>query len=200
MKTLSPRWLRLRWPGLELWPAILLLLSVGRSLLILWGRGIRILLVLFLVLLGLIGIFLDLPGDRRFHDNAVVARSQRRWSAVAPLGFDVSLNSGFNQVVALLRYLSHGASFHFGPGRDCHFSAGVFSIAGATYDQTNHYFLARVPSGLVVEPAGHTEVERLVVLGHRWWSLADLDASDAIREPVAMVEVINRALALESHT
>jgi 8-oxo-dGTP pyrophosphatase MutT (NUDIX family) len=76
----------------------------------------------------------------------------------------------------------------------------VFSIGGATYDQTNHYFLARVPSGLLIEPAGHTEVERLVVLGHRWWSLADLDASDAVREPVAMVEVINRALALESHT
>jgi 8-oxo-dGTP pyrophosphatase MutT (NUDIX family) len=76
----------------------------------------------------------------------------------------------------------------------------VFSIAGNTYDQMNHYFLARVPNGLVVEPARHTEVERLVVIGHHWWPLAELDASEVIREPVAMVGVIRRALARESAT
>jgi 8-oxo-dGTP pyrophosphatase MutT (NUDIX family) len=74
----------------------------------------------------------------------------------------------------------------------------LFTLAGNIYDQANHYFLARVPSGLVIEPAGHTEVERLVVIGHKWWSLAELDASDVIREPVAMVEVIERALDVES--
>jgi 8-oxo-dGTP pyrophosphatase MutT (NUDIX family) len=87
-----------------------------------------------------------------------------------------------------------------GDARPIYAESVVFSIAGATYDQTNHYFLARVPSGLVVEPASHTEVERLVVVGHRWWSLAELDASDVIREPVAMVEVITRALPLESRS
>lgn len=75
----------------------------------------------------------------------------------------------------------------------------VFTFDGTTYDQINHYFLARIPSGLAVEPAGHTAVERLVVIGHRWWTMAELDASEAIREPVAMVEVIRRALAQESH-
>jgi 8-oxo-dGTP pyrophosphatase MutT (NUDIX family) len=74
----------------------------------------------------------------------------------------------------------------------------VFSIAGCTYDQTNHYFMARVPNGLAVEPAAHTEIERLVVLGHRWWPLDELAASTETREPVAMVELIERELAAES--
>ncbi|MDQ2837673.1 MAG: NUDIX domain-containing protein [Actinomycetota bacterium] len=71
-----------------------------------------------------------------------------------------------------------------------------FRFAGNHFDQTNHYFLVRVPAGLAVEPAGHTEFERIVALGHRWWPLAELDASDVVREPVAMVELIRRSLAL----
>jgi 8-oxo-dGTP pyrophosphatase MutT (NUDIX family) len=71
----------------------------------------------------------------------------------------------------------------------------IFTIAGNRFDQVNHYFLARVPGSLIVEPAAHTELERLVVLGHRWWSLAELRASFEAREPVAIVEVIERALA-----
>jgi hypothetical protein len=38
------------------------------------------------------------------------------------------------------------------------------------------------------------------VIGHHWWPLAELDASEVIREPVAMVGVIRRALARESAT
>ena len=72
-----------------------------------------------------------------------------------------------------------------------------FTLAGREIDQTNHYFLVRVPSGLPVAPAAHTEVEQLVVLGHRWWSLPELAASDVEREPVTMVELIERALAVE---
>jgi 8-oxo-dGTP pyrophosphatase MutT (NUDIX family) len=71
-----------------------------------------------------------------------------------------------------------------------------FTLAGREIDQTNYYFLVRVPSGLPVEPAAHTEVEQLVVLGHRWWPLAELAASDVEREPVTMVELIERALAV----
>ena len=71
-----------------------------------------------------------------------------------------------------------------------------FTIGGLDLIQTNFYFLVHVPSGLPVQPAGHTEIERLVVLGHRWWSLAELAASDVVREPVTMVELIERALAV----
>ncbi len=71
-----------------------------------------------------------------------------------------------------------------------------FNFTGRDIDQTNFYFLVQVPSGLPVRPAGHTDVERLVVLGHRWWSLAELAASEVDREPETMVELIERALAV----
>jgi 8-oxo-dGTP pyrophosphatase MutT (NUDIX family) len=71
-----------------------------------------------------------------------------------------------------------------------------FSIAGRDIDQTNFYFLVRVRSGLPVQPAAHTDIEQLVVLGHRWWPLSELAASDVVREPVTMVELIERALAV----
>jgi len=72
-----------------------------------------------------------------------------------------------------------------------------FTLADIDIDQTNYYFLVRVPSGLPVHPAAHTEIEQLVVLGHRWWPLAELAASDVEREPLTMVELIERALAVE---
>lgn len=71
-----------------------------------------------------------------------------------------------------------------------------FHFAGRDFDQVNHYFLVQVPGDVQVRPAGHTEIERLVVLGYRWWPLAELAASDVEREPVTMVELIERALAV----
>jgi 8-oxo-dGTP pyrophosphatase MutT (NUDIX family) len=73
-----------------------------------------------------------------------------------------------------------------------------FSIAGGRYLQTNHYFLLRCASGLDIVPAGHTEVERLVVLGHRWWSLDELTASSVDREPVAIVDILRSELSGEA--
>ncbi|MGI8664531.1 MAG: NUDIX hydrolase [Jatrophihabitans sp.] len=69
-----------------------------------------------------------------------------------------------------------------------------FSFAGSRFDQTNFYFLARVPAGLPVRPAARTEFEKVVALGHRWWPLDELDASDVIREPVTIVELIRQAV------
>jgi 8-oxo-dGTP pyrophosphatase MutT (NUDIX family) len=94
-------------------------------------------------------------------------------------------------------YEETGLLLHLDPAAEPMFRERVrFSIAGHDLDQTNYYFLVRVPNGLTVEPAGHTEIERQVVLGHRWWPLAELAASDVVREPVTMVELIERALAV----
>lgn len=71
-----------------------------------------------------------------------------------------------------------------------------FHFAGNHFDQTNHYFLVQVPGDLLVVPAAQTAFERVVSVGHRWWSLADLDASDVRREPIAIVELIRRAVAV----
>jgi 8-oxo-dGTP pyrophosphatase MutT (NUDIX family) len=72
-----------------------------------------------------------------------------------------------------------------------------FTFAGQDTDQTNHYYLVRVRSGLSVRPAANTELEKVVALGHRWWPLAELEASTVIREPVAMVELIRQTIGGE---
>lgn len=73
----------------------------------------------------------------------------------------------------------------------------TFRFAGHRYAQTNDYFLVRVPSGLRVEPAAQTSDERLVVLGHRWWSLPELAASGEAFEPLDIVGLIRRELAVD---
>jgi 8-oxo-dGTP pyrophosphatase MutT (NUDIX family) len=70
----------------------------------------------------------------------------------------------------------------------------VFTLAGITYHQTNHYFFLRCASGLDVEPAAHTDVEALVVLGHQWWDLDELARTSADREPVAIVDLVRSHL------
>ena len=74
-----------------------------------------------------------------------------------------------------------------------------FTFAGIDTDQTNHYYLVRVCSGLTVKAAANTELEKVVALGHRWWSLAELAASEVIREPVTMVELIRQQIGGEQH-
>ncbi len=73
----------------------------------------------------------------------------------------------------------------------------LFRFAGELIDQTNHYYLARVPAGLSARPVVPTSYETVVALGMRWWTLAELEASDVIRVPAAMVELIRQALAAE---
>lgn len=74
-----------------------------------------------------------------------------------------------------------------------------FTFAGQDTDQTNHYYLRRVPSGLPVRPTAHTEFEKVVALGHRWWSLSELASSPVIREPVTMVELIRQTIGGGQH-
>jgi 8-oxo-dGTP pyrophosphatase MutT (NUDIX family) len=74
-----------------------------------------------------------------------------------------------------------------------------FIFAGQDTDQTNHYYLVRVPSGLPVLAAANTELEKVVALGHQWWSLPELAASSVVREPVTMVELIQQVIGGERH-
>ncbi len=74
-----------------------------------------------------------------------------------------------------------------------------YTFAGHDFDQTNHYYLVRVPSGLPVQAAANTEFEKVVAIGHRWWTLPELAASDVRREPVTMVELIRQTIGGEQH-
>jgi 8-oxo-dGTP pyrophosphatase MutT (NUDIX family) len=136
-------------------------------------------------------------GERRvllMHERRDIGSDRTHW--ITPGG---GVEPGESLVQAALRevYEETGLRLHVDEAAEPMYQERVrFSIAGRDVDQTNFYFLVRVASGLPVRPAAHTDIERLVVLGHRWWSLAELAASDVDREPVTMVELIERALAV----
>ncbi len=73
-----------------------------------------------------------------------------------------------------------------------------FSFAGQHIDQTNHYFLARLETlaDEPIRPVAPTEYETAIALGSRWWPLDELEVAQVARIPLAMVEVIRRALAV----
>jgi len=67
-----------------------------------------------------------------------------------------------------------------------------WSWAGVRYDQVDHYFPALVGPGLEVVPQGLTDVETQTLIGHRWWSVAELRATDEIVEPPEMADLLER--------
>jgi 8-oxo-dGTP pyrophosphatase MutT (NUDIX family) len=69
-----------------------------------------------------------------------------------------------------------------------------FTFNGRWHDQTNHYFLVRLPAGTPLVAQGVDEIERSVLVGERWWSLAELRDSDAVIYPVGLVDVLRRLL------
>lgn len=70
----------------------------------------------------------------------------------------------------------------------------TWSWAGVTYDQTDHYFAARVPADPAVRPRGLTAMETETLLGHRWWSAAALRASGAMLVPHDLADLLERAV------
>ncbi len=149
-------------------------------------------------MIRLAGRMFVVDADRRvllMHERRDIGSERSHW--ITPGG---GVEPGESLVQAAVRevYEETGLRLELDAAAEPMYSERVsFTLASYDIDQTNYYFLVRVPSGLPVCPAGHTEVEQLVVLGHRWWSLAELAASDVDREPATMVELIERALAVE---
>lgn len=52
----------------------------------------------------------------------------------------------------------------------------VFDFEGERYHQTEHYFVVRVDRFEAVRD-GWTDLERRAVVGHRWWTVAEIVAS-----------------------
>lgn len=136
-----------------------------------------------------------LDGEQRvllMHERRDIGSDETIW--ITPGG---GIEPGESLAEGALREVHEetGLQLDLGPDpRPVFVEKSIFTIAGGWYDQTNHYFLARVPSGVVIEPAAHTEIERLVVLGHRWWGLEELAASSELVEPATIVEIVRSAV------
>lgn len=64
-------------------------------------------------------------------------------------------------------------------------------FAGEPIHQVEVYFVAYVPS---FEPhsIGWTDLERMTILDHRWWSPADLESSTELIFPTNLAELVRR--------
>jgi ADP-ribose pyrophosphatase YjhB (NUDIX family) len=69
-----------------------------------------------------------------------------------------------------------------------------WSWAGVDYDQTDHFFLVRVPDGTPAHPHHLTDVERQTWLELRWWPVAEIRASSAVFVPPNLGEVLGDLL------
>ncbi|MEP6600105.1 MAG: NUDIX domain-containing protein [Actinomycetota bacterium] len=68
----------------------------------------------------------------------------------------------------------------------------MWSWRGVTYDQTDHYFLAQIDGDLTITHPGLTGMEQITLIGERWWSVAELRASDATVVPADLADVLDR--------
>lgn len=70
-----------------------------------------------------------------------------------------------------------------------------WSWGDVVYDQTDHYFAARVARAFLAVPAAATAMEAETVVGSRWWSVAELHASSAVFVPPMIADVVAELLA-----
>jgi len=70
----------------------------------------------------------------------------------------------------------------------------TFTFEGQPIRQTEHFFAVRVAR---FEPVsdGWNEIERRSMLGHRWWSAAEIEAADEQIYPEALAELLRALLA-----
>jgi 8-oxo-dGTP pyrophosphatase MutT (NUDIX family) len=65
------------------------------------------------------------------------------------------------------------------------------SSNGVVYDQIDHFFLAQVDAAVEIAPAGLTEIESERLIGHRWWSAAELRTTDEVVEPPEIADLLD---------
>ncbi|MEU5561854.1 NUDIX hydrolase [Micromonospora musae] len=69
-----------------------------------------------------------------------------------------------------------------------------YPFDGVWYRQEQEFFLVRVPSW-EVDTAGFNDIEQASVTGHRWWSAAELTASDEVYYPRDLLDILSRVAA-----
>jgi 8-oxo-dGTP pyrophosphatase MutT (NUDIX family) len=72
----------------------------------------------------------------------------------------------------------------------------VWRWNGRLFDQHERYYVARVTQpSITAEHLGPEELQ--VIVGHRWWSLAEIQASDEVFVPRRLAELLPAILAGE---
>jgi len=64
-----------------------------------------------------------------------------------------------------------------------------FDFEGVHYRQHESFFCVRAPR-FTIDDAGWSDIERRSVLGHRWWTHAELDATDETLYPESLARIL----------
>jgi 8-oxo-dGTP pyrophosphatase MutT (NUDIX family) len=70
----------------------------------------------------------------------------------------------------------------------------VFEFRGHMYDQQERYYLLRVDETPEIIYENWEEEERNDLLGHRWWSAEEIEASDEVFAPRALATLLRDLL------
>lgn len=80
-------------------------------------------------------------------------------------------------------------------GEPIHVRRVRFEFEGSSYDQLEHYFVARVGMP-ALDDSGWTEVERQVIVEHRWWTVAELRSTGETVYPEGLADLLVDLLAV----
>ena len=78
-------------------------------------------------------------------------------------------------------------------GAPVHLRRTRFEFEGSTYDQEEHFFVAAVEV-LQLDDSGWTDVERRVIVEHRWWALAELRTTGQTVYPEELADLLTELL------
>ena len=79
-------------------------------------------------------------------------------------------------------------------GTPVHVRRTRFEFEGSTYDQEEHFFVAAVDVPRL-DDSGWTDVERRVIVEHRWWTLGELRTTSQTVYPEELPGLLTELLA-----
>lgn len=142
-------------------------------------------------------LLVDLAGRVLLLHGGDPARPGLRWWFTPGGGLD----SGETTVAAASRELFEETGLRAAPdqlGEPVRHEVTEFSYDGRQYRQAQDFFLLRVPDWQV-DTAGMDEEERRTITEHRWWSAAEIEASQEEIYPADLADLL-RGLTVDAVT
>ena len=120
------------------------------------------------------------------------ARPEQRWWFTPGGGLD----TGETPAQGAARELLEETGLRADPaelGDPVHHEVTEFSYDNRQYRQKQDFFVFRVEKW-DVDTAGFDDQEQRSITGHRWWSMAELDASTEQIFPIGLADLLRRVL------